>query len=281
MPEFLKEYGTTLSVFGFPTTDKLAKQLEEDLAKDDELVKFSINKSGFEYCIAGERSDVSVITDNSIDEDGEVMDIKSLDFSPLRENGSIVAYNHNYNAPPLGKSLWQKIVKDSIKAKTQYATPPDNKTEFFPETIFQLVKQGFLPGKSIGGTAKFRKFTEEEIAAKPELKNAKGLRYNGKVYEYSVVPFRANKNAVVEVVSKSVLTIKDWQASPLHNDFPELEEIIKSIKAENTPILIKGHISLADYNKKIGDEVVKQVGDLTSKLPEMMEDSLARLLGKV
>jgi len=68
----------------------------------------------------------------------------------------IVTLNHAYTLPPVGRSLWRKVVKDGarrgVKAKTQYPPRPADwpKDDWPPDVAFALVQADLLRGKSIG-----------------------------------------------------------------------------------------------------------------------------------
>lgn len=271
--EYYKKLAT--SPFGFPLAAEDVKLLEKSLEDDPELEYFKEFSAGYEYCIDGERSDVSVITDNSLDEQNEIIDIKSLNWDSYRKN-PIVAFNHNYGIPPIGKSIWQKQVGDKIKAKTIYVPRPESypkDKEWFPDSVFEMIKKGFLPGKSIGGVGKIRKPTEDELKIHPLLK---AVRYNGKVFEYSVVPRQANNNAIVEAVSKGLLVLGN---DTLDSSFPEVVDIIKSLRPEK--IVITNYQTEEDYLKSLNSNVENAISDVQKRTPEIVDACLARILGRV
>src|SRR5262249_21606156 len=60
-----------------------------------------------------------------------------------------------YHLPPVGRSLWRKVVKDGdrrgVKAKTQYPPKPADWQGAWPaDAAFALVQADLLRGKSIG-----------------------------------------------------------------------------------------------------------------------------------
>lgn len=263
------------SCFGFPTTDKLAKELDDLLAVSPDYEYFKSN-GHTQYFIDGEKADVSVITDDTVDADNEVVDLKSMDLTPLKER-QFVAYNHNYSIPPIGKSIWQKLTGNKIIAKTLYAvTPPAGVSldKWFPNTIFHLIKNGFLPGKSIGGVAKKVAPTAEEIAANPVLKDVKFIRKNAKVYEYSVTPIQANKNAIVQAVSKGEIQI----GPELCGEWPELEEVYKQIQKSKEPIRIGKAVTVEEYQEEISKNLITSLNRLELDILDKVQ---ARVLGRV
>ena len=120
----LKEYGTCQGPLDFPMQDEDARELEKKL-ESGEYSPIKLTKSEFEYFHEGERADVSIINDASIDKDKEIVDPDSLDFKNFRKN-PLVTYNHNYDAAPVGKSIWQKKVGGVWKAKTVYTDRPQS-----------------------------------------------------------------------------------------------------------------------------------------------------------
>jgi hypothetical protein len=271
-------FGNATSAFGFPTKEETAREIDEYISKNDDVEYIKKDFAGLECFLAGERADVSVISDDSIDHDGESIDYKTFNWEEFRKN-PLVAFGHNYDIPPIGRSLWQKNVANVWKAKTQYADRPaeyPEGKEWFPDTIFHLIKSGFLPGKSIGALTKVRIPTPEDIAANPILKSAKRIRYDVKVFEYSVVTKNCNKNAIVEAVAKGTVSLSE---EILNHHFSDVAQGIidakKSILPEN--ITLKS----VTYVKKQEDAIKQFMTDLEKKTPELVDNCLAKILGRV
>ncbi len=278
MPKFLDQYGSATGPFGFPMPEVEARALDKELSESNEDIRYvKIQKSGFEYFIDGEKADVSTITDDSVDEDMEVVEAKSINWDIFRKN-PLVTFNHDYSTPPVGKSLWQKLVGNRVwKAKTQFAPKPENfptDKEWFPDSLFHLIKSGFLPGKSIGGIAKIRVPTNEEQSL---YKGVKQIRYDLRVYEYSVVTRQCNNNAIVEAVSKGMLALNKDRVAEI---FPELALQLREIINSNKPV-IKDFVTAETYRNRVLADVTKALLDVQKRTPEIIENTMAKLLGKV
>ena len=59
----------------------------------------------------GDRSDVSWITCEDPDRAAEVVIARGMDDSQFKLN-PIVTLQHAYHLPPVGRSVWRKVVKD-------------------------------------------------------------------------------------------------------------------------------------------------------------------------
>ena len=242
MVQFLKEYGECTGPFGFPMKEIEARELDtflQEHSKDSALgYKKRTKMDAFEYFIPGEKADVSKVTDTSIDKSGEIVDAKGIDWSAFQKNPA-VTLSHNYWLPPLGKSVWQKRVGDHWKAKTIYADKPDNfpaEKEWAGDTIWHLVKNSFLKGKSIGFMPqKWHEPSKEDIEKDFTLKEADLIFDEVKVFEYAVCTIGCNDNAVVEEVAKSLSGIP----IELENFFPELQKFFKVKIPEEKVIMPK------------------------------------------
>jgi hypothetical protein len=283
MVQFLKEFGQATSAFGFPTSEDNARAIDKYIEDNPDAQHFRKEVAGFESFILGERADVSVITDDSIDLSGEVVDHKSINFDEFRKN-PLVAFGHNYTIPSIGKSIWQKQVANQWKAKTIYAPRPENHPkdlEWFPDTVYHLIKEGFLPGKSIGAVGKVRLPTEDDIKERPFLKSAKLIRYDIKVFEYSVVTKNCNKNALVEAIAKGTVNLSN---ETLDEHFSELAEIIKNARSSQKPKPDEEekYVLKSFKTAKTKEQLIAEaVSDVQKKTPEIIDTALAKLFGKV
>ena len=210
---FLKPYFETEGPFGVPMKDKQAKALAarlKDLPKDD---AFAFRRCSFERGIAEVsaegRCDVSWITEESPDRMGDIVLAGGMDDSHFQLN-PIVTFNHLYDQPPVGRSLWRRKVKEGtlvgVKAKTLYPPKPSSWTagEWPPDFAFELIKAGLLRGKSIGFfPLKLRTPTAGQIEQYPELKKVRYIIEEWLLAEYACCVLPTQPNALVEQICKS------------------------------------------------------------------------------
>lgn len=287
MPTYLKEYGNATGPFGFPMKEADARELDtflQEHSKDSALsYKQRIKSDGFEYFIEGEKADVSKVTDSSIDKSGEVVDAKGIDWSIFQKN-PVVTLQHNYWLPPLGKSVWQKRVGDHWKAKSLFADKPSDypiEKEWAGDTIWHLIKSGFLKGKSIGFMPqKWHEPTKKDIEKDYNLKTAELIFDEVKVFEYAVCTIGCNDNAVVEDVAKSMGHIP----VELENFFPELQKFIKTKtppepeKKDLPPTGFKA-LTIDQYKSAVKSELTNSLSELVNG--KSVLDIIDRMKGKV
>jgi hypothetical protein len=271
-PKYIKK-GYSLSALDFPATSEVCHQLEADLKEAE--------KEGFQYTrsfitkatnelVKGERADISVITDNTLDRDGEVILAKGLNTDQFKKN-PVVAFAHKYDELPVGRCEWLKHDGDAIKAKTVYASRPDNmEGPFFPDSVWALISQDMLPAKSIGFMPlEGRAPNQKEIDERPELESAKRIITRGNLYEYSVCAVGCNPSAVAEAVAKG-LDIPDHIKALLGINEPEVvAEVIEAIKScivwESSDYMPEGPQVLIPKVWKSLDDVEAKVATLLAK----------------
>ena len=206
---FLKDYGDTEGPLGFPMKVAEAKALDAILQAnpDAEHVRLVIQKATTEFS-EGERADVAWIQTEAVDHDQEIVLAAGFRDDTFKAN-PIVTLNHQYELPPVGRSLWRKKIKDGarrgVKAKTIYPQRPDDWTDqWAPDSAWGLVKSGLMTGKSIGFlTIKSRAPTEEEIKRKPDWAGVRRIVEEWILLEYACCWLPMNPEALVEAVSKS------------------------------------------------------------------------------
>jgi len=171
--------------FNIPLPDHLAYRLEAivkslpsdpiyTLKRTPLATKVSTNQSL--DAANTQRSDVSWISEESIDRSGDIVLANGMDDSLFGAN-PVVTLNHNYELAPVGLSAWRKPSAESgfkgIKAKTVYPTRPESFPQnlpWIPDQIFALVQTGLLAGKSIGFLPLIaRSPTSQEIRDTPSL----------------------------------------------------------------------------------------------------------------
>jgi len=161
---------------------------------------------------AGSRSEVSAISTELKDRDGEVVLNDGIDWSTA--NGDVF-WAHDYKELPVGKCTWRGIRKrsDGLKetlAETTYPSkPPGWSANWLPDAILHLQQQKppLCTGKSIGFLPlEMRAATREEISRRPEWEGAPIIS-KAMGLEYSVAPLASNPGAEMLMVSKCASAI--------------------------------------------------------------------------
>lgn len=169
----------------------------------------------------GERSDVSWISTEAVDRQGEVVRAQGMDDRQFAAN-PLVTLGHAYWLPPVGRSLWRKVVRDGprlgIKAKTVYPPRPASwpaQDPWPPDQVLALVQAGLLQGKSIGFLPlKVHAPSEEEIAAHG-WQGCQLVIDEWLLLEYACVFLPANQDALVEAVAKGQVCLPTELAQAL------------------------------------------------------------------
>jgi hypothetical protein len=262
--DFLKQfYGSVEGPLGLPMQDRQALALDsvlKTLPKSDEFrYRKAITGQGASELLPGERSDVSWISTESPDRTHEVVLAKGFNDAHFKLN-PIVTLNHAYWAPPVGKSLWRKAVKDGdrrgIKAKTQYPVRPDDwpaEKEWPPDVAFSLVRSDLLRGKSIGFLPLKVHTPCDNERHLPGWKDVDVVIDEWLLLEYACCFLPVQQQAVVEAVSKSAVpAIPPLMLTALGLDsalfqpaakalaFTPLEEVEKAIQRQLAAINFDG-----------------------------------------
>jgi hypothetical protein len=190
--------------FGIQMTDKLAKSLDsllKTLPKEcRELRRKSSIPASFDL-VPGERADVSLVSVESIDREGDVVLAKGCDLTHFMGN-PVVTMAHKYDELPVGKAAWIKHVPGGITAKTIYASKPEGwDGPWLPDAVWSMTREGILKGKSIGFLpTRIRPPAKEE----PQFKNATAVVETSILLEYAVAPIPVNQDALVQAVAKGL-----------------------------------------------------------------------------
>jgi hypothetical protein len=218
MATFLNQfYGPTEGPLGFPVTDRQAFALGailKALPKDDAFrYRKTVLARGASEVLTGERCDVSWITTEDPDRGNEVVVARGMNDGQFKHN-PIVTMQHAYWMPPVGKSLWRKVVRDGtlhgIKAKTHYPVKPaDWQAAWPPDVALALVQADLLRGKSIGFLPTKVHAPKDREREQPGWKDVDLVIDEWVLLEYACTFLPAQQHAVVEAVSKSLVTLPD------------------------------------------------------------------------
>jgi hypothetical protein len=191
---------------GHHMPEQTARRIEElagNLPKDFTYRRIARKSDEFRLD-AGERTDVSVITTDALDHDGEVVLPGGLDWSGYNR---VVTFAHRYDQLPVGSNWWMRARGNGLIAKTHYPPRPadwGDAAPWLPSAVLHLMQQpvATCTGKSIGFLPlNIREATSEERQRRPELSGvpiidkAAGL-------EYAVAPVPCNPEAQMEAVAK-------------------------------------------------------------------------------
>lgn len=265
---------------GLKMPESTARQIEElskGLPRDFEYRRIAKSASEF-ACDPGERTDVSVITTDAIDRDGEVVLPGGIDWSGYNR---IVTFAHRYDELPAGSNWWIRSKGNGLVAKTHYPNKPADwgDAPWLPSAILHLMQQPVptCTGKSIGFMPlSIRAATPSEKAMRPELDGVPIIDKAAGI-EYAVAPVPCNSDAEMQAVSKGIKDgIFDQKTADL------IKGAMKSTSDQNTyldclmTIASYGPIDLPETSRKMqasnstvamaikylmGNKYIRDVGD--------------------
>jgi hypothetical protein len=150
--------------------------------------------------VPGERADISLVSAETVDRDGDIVMAKGMNLEFFRQN-PVVTLAHKYDELPVGRAQWIKAVVGGIKAKTVYSQKPDNwQGPYIPDAVWQMTREGILRGKSVGFLpTKLRPPTSKESGM---WKDVRAVIESAVLLEYAVAPIPCNQDALVEAVAK-------------------------------------------------------------------------------
>lgn len=268
---FLKQhYGPSEGPLGFPMLDKQARVLDAYLRAmpvDDayRYRKAVIGRPPTELS-PGERADVSWISTEDPDRAGDVVLARGMDDRQFRQN-PIVTLNHAYWAPPVGKSLWRKVVKDGdargVRAKTHYPDrPPDWPLgkDWPPDLAFTLIQADLLRGKSIGF-----------LPTRVHVPDAREIERHGwqdvglvidewLLLEYACTFLPAQQNAVLESVSKSCPAAADFLKALGLEPPPALPQIIPFTPLSEVERALSRRLAGLDVGRAVEEALKRRCG---------------------
>lgn len=165
-------------------------------------------KIAFNVCKAAEidgdeRTVIGVISSSAIDRDKEVLLPKGVKLENYLKN-PVVLWAHKSDQLPIGKTLWLRVFKDSIKAKVKFANTA------MANDVFNLFRGGFLNAFSVGFLPlKGRQPTPDDIKSNPALADARYIYDEWELLEFSPVPVPSNPTALVSAVKSKQFEFAD------------------------------------------------------------------------
>jgi hypothetical protein len=280
---------TTEGPLGFPMTNRQAVALENILKALPSDSTFRYRKSlvakGASEVLPGERSDVSWISTEDVDRSNEVVLARGMNDSQFKLN-PIVTMQHAYWLPPVGKSLWRKVVRDGdrqgVKAKTVYPPRPADwpgEREWPADVALALVQADLLRGKSIGflpTKVHTPKASESEARS---WSNVDLVIDEWILLEYACTFLPAQQEAVVEAVSKCQVKLPD-EIAKLMGLTPEiLQAPAKTAANDPSPLTLSRFTPLEEIEKALERRLDDL--DIAALAEKSARDGIDRLKGRV
>lgn len=228
------------------------------------------------------RTITSIITTDAIDRYKEVIVARGLKLDNYQAN-PVVLWGHNTDnviGKNLGLARKTKGDRQVIIAKTWFA-----KTDFASE-IFELYADEILNGWSIGckfiDHKSYGPPTEDEIKARPELKDCHCVYRKLELIEYSAVSIPANPEALGNEIGKKISTdlMRQIKSGPRWDtDEPPLIDEVREPKpgpVELPPLLGRTfHQAVTDMRNAVRGMTTREAAEAAAK------ESIDRLKGRV
>ena len=186
----------------------------------------------------------AVIATDSKDRHGERLSMKGLDTSKYEAN-PVVLWGHDYNKPPIGKTLSLTKRAGKLIAKIKFAIDEDE----FAHKVYKLYKGGYMKAFSIG-------FIPLEMDGDMYTKS--------EMIEHSAVPVPANSEALALAISKGLINKKD------------VSELVELKKGDNSMLVLKEILAKKPEDLS-GEErafLIESVAELTEAQKAVYKDIL-------
>lgn len=136
------------------------------------------------------------------DRSGDIVSVKGIDLDNFRKN-PIILWSHDHYGLPIAKAVEMSVESGKLVMLLEFAT---KEMYEFADTVYKLVKGGFLKGVSIGARvleAEWIVNEDEEII---------GRKFNRlELLELSVVPIPADSKALITAVKSGAITCEDME----------------------------------------------------------------------
>jgi len=204
-----------------------------------------------------------IATKEVVDRDGEILKVDGIKTTNYKKN-PIVLWAHDRAGLPIGKTTSTRKVDGEFRMKVQFATPEEYG---FADTVYKLVKGGYLNAVSIGFMPNF-----EKIEYPPQTKKGNKvfrIFHEVDLLEMSVVPIGANQSAlsIGKAISDGVIDEVEKQEWDLYCKKVKLEEKSPFIAPD-------GALELTDDEK---NERIDELEVRVVELEAQMEDKKSYL----
>lgn len=133
------------------------------------------------------------ISTGAVDREKDVINQAGWDLKAYKKS-PVVLFAHDYKQPPIGRTTHLRHVDGALKATVEFAPKEANP---MAETVYQLVKGGFLSSASVGFRPHKHAFNAERGGVDFEAQE---------LLEWSIVPVPANPEALMDAKGAGIDT---------------------------------------------------------------------------
>lgn len=159
-----------------------------------------------------ERTLEFVITTGAVDRDGDIIEPEGWELDNFLAN-PVVLWSHSHWDPPVARAIEITQTADGLTALAQFPTRAELEIgpnePFFPGTVYNLLRQGYLSATSVGFMPLEWTFDEERG----------GVNFlSQELLEFSVVPVPANPEALIAAAGSDGVEperLKAWASETL------------------------------------------------------------------
>lgn len=142
----------------------------------------------------GDRSLEFTISTAAVDRMGDTIAVEGWKLESYRKN-PVVLWAHDSDSLPVAKAADIRVEDGKLKARAEFVAA---EVSAFAETVFQMLKTGFLSATSVG-------FVPLKYAFVDDPERRFGIDFiEQELLEFSVVPVPANPEALIEAQSAGV-----------------------------------------------------------------------------
>lgn len=158
----------------------------------------------------GENEYEFVMSDETIDRDGEIIKVDGWDLKNFKKN-NILMWGHRHDLPGIG--VVGSAVKEDGKLKAKRVRFASSGIYELADTVHGLVDDGILKAVSVGYIPKEREYPAQEDDDKSGSKKKKPRIVTSKaeLYELSIVNVGSNPNALRSLKSAEENAVKDFK----------------------------------------------------------------------
>lgn len=197
--------------------EALARRIDE--GEDVKLIGRGVSGSAVKEIDADKHTAIYRITDATVDSYGDVVEPAGMVNTRFRSN-PVVFFAHRSQDLPIGRSLWERVESDEVRAETEFAVGINP----MAATAWAMVSGGFMPGVSIGFAPKSYEKIMRDSDTGPEWTG--GFRFKEwELLEYSPVGIPANPNAL-QVAAKGLLGMAAAMGMSTDQPDDELSQIL-------------------------------------------------------